>query len=68
MAVSGYCQCWRGTVDMGNGTCDSQLYKMIDQSTEGLVATSTAVSYGSALIGVISINMFGAVFLLLYQQ
>ena len=53
---------------MGNGTCDSQLYKMIDQSTEGLVATSTAVSYGSALIGVISINMFGAVFLLLYQQ
>lgn len=22
MAISGYCDCWRGSVDIGNGTCD----------------------------------------------
>ena len=22
MSISGYCDCWKGSVDLGNGTCD----------------------------------------------
>ena len=29
MAIDGYCDCVPGMIDLGNGTCDSNLYKKI---------------------------------------
>jgi hypothetical protein len=29
MAVSGYCDCWEGSVDLGNGSCSLQAYQSL---------------------------------------
>jgi hypothetical protein len=68
MAISGYCDCWRGSVDLGDGTCDVTSYEALERSNEALVSGSSAVTYGTVLAGVLSLNPAGCVLALFYQQ
>jgi len=30
LAISGYCDCWKGSIDLGNGNCDRETYSKIN--------------------------------------
>lgn len=67
-AKSGYCDCWKGSIDLGNGVCDTQSYKSIEKANEALVSTTTSLNYLSALTGVIAVNFFAPIMVGSYQQ
>ena len=68
LAISGYCDCWKGSIDLGNGTCDPSSYTALQSATETLVSASSAVTYISALAGLASLNLMSAFFAVSYQQ
>ncbi len=67
-AISGYCDCWKGSIDLGDGVCDAESAKSIQKANEALVSASTSLNYLSALTGVICINYFAPVMIASYQQ
>ncbi len=68
MAISGYCDCWIGSLDLGNGTCDRYSYQSLKEFTEFLVTGTTSVNYFSILSGIVSINFMAGGLSVFYQQ
>lgn len=68
MAISGYCDCWKGSVDLGNGTCDVQSFNSLQRANEILVSGSTAVTYATMLTSLVSMNVMSGMMTLFYQQ
>ena len=68
MAISGYCDCWKGSIDVGSGICDKESYESVKKANEVLVTSTTSLTYLSSISGVISMNYFAPVMLVSYQQ
>lgn len=68
MAVSGYCECHEGSIDMGNGVCDYEKFTELNQITQSLVSYSSSTFFLTALASVVSTNFMGLVAMLSYVQ
>lgn len=68
MAISGYCECWDGSVDTGDGRCDMALYKSIIDSNIILVAATESAVYFTALLSFAANNFIPLMSFVSYLQ
>lgn len=68
LAITGYCDCWKDSIDIGEGKCDITSFEPIKRANEALVSATSAINYLSLLSGVICVNFFAPVVSISYQQ
>jgi len=68
MAISGYCECKSGSIDMGNGVCDHEKYVKLMQITESLTSFSSSSMYLMGLASLVSTSYVGLIGMLAYVQ
>lgn len=68
MAISGYCECKDGSIDMGNGVCDYKKYANLMKMTESLVSYSSSTMYFMGLASMVTGNYVGLIGMLAYLQ
>lgn len=67
-AISGYCDCQKGSIDLGNGICDKSLYKTISTANSFLVSSSASVFGTSLAVGLVTSNMLNLERFMGYNQ
>lgn len=68
MAISGYCDCWTGSIDVGEGKCDMQAYIAVEKTNKVLVSATSSVSYLAIITGAVTANGFAPILTIMYQQ
>jgi hypothetical protein len=66
MAISGYCECRGGTIDMGNGVCDNLKYIKMQKMTESLVSITSSSVYLMGLTSIVLGNYAGLIGMMAY--
>jgi len=68
MAISGYCDCWKDSIDVGEGICDESAYNNVKIVNKALISGTSSVNYFTALTGAASFNFFASGLTVSYQQ
>ena len=40
MAIAGYCECWDGSIDTGDGHCDTKYYSSVGKANTVLIGAT----------------------------
>ena len=68
MAIKGYCSCFYGSIDTGDGKCDTKSYIAIRKINQALISLTSAANFIHLIASATCLNLLPTTSFAFYSQ